>query len=87
MNGKEWKELDEDLEMVLETSLKGNVEMKLETQIVYAFGKERFGLCQEKCKKAERKTNRREKEIKGIRRELKQIAKQFRKCAPEGKEV
>ena len=85
MNSKEWKELDEDLEMVLETSLKGSVEMKLETlaKIVYAFGKERFGLCQEKCKKAERKTNRREKEIKGIRRELRQIAKQFRKCAPE----
>ena len=70
--------------MVLETSLKGNVEMKLEAldKIVF-FGKERFGLCQEKCKKAERKTNRREKEIKGIRRELRQIAKQFSKCAPE----
>ena len=66
MNSKEWKELDEDLEMVLETSLKGNVEIKLEAlgKIVYAFGKERFELCQEKCKKPERETNWREKEIK-----------------------
>lgn len=40
-----WSSFDQDVSMILETTMKENVEMKIETltNMVYNIGKERFG--------------------------------------------
>ena len=78
-----WGNFDADVSNILETTLQGNAERKMEslTNIVYNIGKERFGVEEEKSKKAgEHQTpNRRERRIRECRQELKNLNKQFQK--------
>ena len=53
-----WKQLDEDLDNILEASLQGPVDRKLTTltTLIYSVGKERFGLEEERVQKRYSKT-------------------------------
>ncbi|XP_060589960.1 uncharacterized protein LOC132745155 [Ruditapes philippinarum] len=89
MNDKGWALFDEDLYLVLQSTLIGAVGRKLEalTSLIYTLGKERFGL--------ENKTNlpqpppvpnRRLCEIKKIRLELRSLRKQYKQSSMVEKE-
>ncbi|KAH3737955.1 hypothetical protein DPMN_025149 [Dreissena polymorpha] len=58
---KSWKQLDEDLEIILETSLQGSVVRKLTTltTLIYSVGRERFELEEGVARKEPPKPNRR----------------------------
>ena len=83
----EWKQLDDDLDKLLEQTLKGPVETKLEslTSIVYTVSKDRFGLCEKKEPKPQ-EPNRREKEMRRIRKELRDLKKCFKNASMEEKD-
>ena len=52
-NDSAWKQFYYDLEIILETTMQGNVEKKLNTlsTIVYNVGKEWFGIEKQRCNK------------------------------------
>ena len=82
-NKKEWSEFDEDLDIILNTSLKGDAFQKVKTLgvLIYAMGKDRFGVKGKSAPKANpMHPNRREKEIKKIRKELRELRKRYRKA-------
>ncbi|XP_021349432.1 uncharacterized protein LOC110466448 [Mizuhopecten yessoensis] len=85
-----WRNLDQDLEAILETTLQGNVERKVEalTSIVYSVCKERFGVETSRTQPRAKTTkeNRRERKIKQLRKELRELGKRF-KTAPESEKV
>ena len=66
-NDSAWKQFDDDLEIILETTMQGNVEKKLNTlsTIVYNVGKERFGIEKQRSTRTvwykEQRTEEREK--------------------------
>ena len=80
---KKWESFDEDMDKILDGTLVGDVEKKISTleTMLYAMGKERFGLM-EKGTKEERpvRKNRRQEKIQKIRSQLKQLSKQYRKA-------
>ena len=80
VSSSEWKELDRDLDHILEASLKGPVKDKLKklTSIVYKICKERCG-TEEKVGKSSKQTgpSRRQKEVGSIRTELRQLRKAY----------
>jgi hypothetical protein len=77
---KSWKQLDEDLDIILETSMQGPVDRKLTTltTLIYSLGKERFGLEKECVQREPQKPNRRQTRIQTLRRELRQLRRRFR---------
>ena len=78
---KEWVSLDDDIDSILESSLSGDVEKKISalTTITYTVAKERFGLMDQRIKKAATPSpNRRERQIKAIRNNLRSLKKQYR---------
>ena len=83
-----WESFDEDLDQVLEHTLGGAVERKIEAmaRITYNIGEFAFGV-EEKKKRDEPQNketeNRREKKIKRIRKELRQTTKAFKKTDSE----
>ncbi|KAI8485155.1 hypothetical protein Bbelb_370800 [Branchiostoma belcheri] len=82
--------LDADLNQVLEASLAGAVERKVEslTAITYNLARERFGV-EEKKKKSQQTTkqpNRREREIRQLRREIKALNKKYKRGPASEKE-
>ncbi|XP_035685395.1 uncharacterized protein LOC118421998 [Branchiostoma floridae] len=87
---KEWQQLDEDLEGILESVLAGAAERKIEAmmEIVYSVGVERFG--EKPVGKSRRQAghpNRRERERKQIRKELKVLRKRWLKATEMEKEA
>ncbi|KAH3842414.1 hypothetical protein DPMN_115910 [Dreissena polymorpha] len=56
---KSWKQLDENLDIILEISLQGQVDQKLTTltTLIYTVGKERFGLEEGVARKEPSKPN------------------------------
>ncbi|CAC5406837.1 unnamed protein product [Mytilus coruscus] len=75
MNSKaQWRDLNDYLGVILETSLQGCVENRIETltTLYYNIGKERFGVEERKEKNNIKQTpNRREQNIKQLRKEPK----------------
>ncbi|XP_019647849.1 PREDICTED: uncharacterized protein LOC109488125 [Branchiostoma belcheri] len=89
---KAWEHLDADLNQVLEASLAGAVERKVEslTAITYNLARERFGV-EEKKKKSQQTTkqpnrSRREREIRQLRREIKALNKKYKRGPASEKE-
>ena len=83
-----WKKLDEDLEDILRTTLKGSVERKLESmsKIIYRIGADRFGIKENKRRKeCTSGTSRRQKEISLLRKELKVLTRQWNHCSESEK--
>ena len=79
-----WKQLDEDLDNILEASLQGPVDRKLTTltTLIYSVGKERFGLEEERVQKDTPRLNRRQTRIQNLRRELSQLRRRYRDSSP-----
>ena len=79
-----WKQLDEDLDNILEASLQGPVDRKLTTltTLIYSVGKERFGLEEERVQKDTPRPNRRQTRIQNLRRELRQLRRRYRDSSP-----
>jgi hypothetical protein len=83
-----WKQLDEDLSVILDSAIQGPVDKKLKSlsTIIYAVGKERFGITNNKPCKNIAQPNRRQKEIKKLREELRKLRKTFKKATTIEKE-
>lgn len=80
MNDTQWRDFDTDVDKILEQVSAGTVVRKLEsmTRLIYAVGKERFGLRTSGGKKAAaNKKNRRQLEIERLRRDLRNLKKQY----------
>ncbi|CAC5381747.1 unnamed protein product [Mytilus coruscus] len=78
----QWRDLNDDLGVILETSLQGCVERRIETltSLIYNIGKERFGVEERKEKSNTKQTpNRREQKIKQLRKELKDLNRRYKK--------
>ncbi|XP_052268662.1 uncharacterized protein LOC127870041 [Dreissena polymorpha] len=77
-----WKQFDEDLNTILETTLQGPVEKKLKslTNLVHSIGKERFGEVKRKPTRTPAQPNRRQRQITEIRKELKSLRKSYQKA-------
>ena len=88
-NNKEaWRSFDEDLGMILEATLSGDVARKLRvmTTIVYNLGKERFGTQpRNACKLVTNTPTMREREIRILRKDLKALTRQYRRATAEEK--
>ncbi|CAC5355487.1 unnamed protein product [Mytilus coruscus] len=78
----QWRDLNDDLGVILETSLQGCVERRIETltTLIYNIGKERFGVEERKEKSNTKQTpNWREQKIKQLRKELKDLNRRYKK--------
>ena len=75
-----WKKLDEDLEDIFRTTLKGSVEAKLESmaKIIYRISLDRFGIQEKggKRKEGTSGSSRRQNQISLLRKELRLLARQ-----------
>ncbi|XP_035683116.1 uncharacterized protein LOC118420431 [Branchiostoma floridae] len=89
---RQWEQLDDDPEGILEGTLAGGVERKLEAFVkivtVYNVGLERFGEMEigkgrPQCKQP----NRREREKQKIRKDLKALRKRWRKASLEERDA
>ena len=78
----EWEQFDIDADAVLNTTLAGSVDRKIEamTTIIYNMGMDRFGVEEGKKPRIDGKKNRREREIAKMRRDLRQLSKQYKKA-------
>ena len=80
-NSKEWKELDEDIDKVLQATLRGPASRKVEkmSTIVYEMSRERFGV-EEKHKSAPKPSgpNRRQRKIAELRVRLRELTRQYK---------
>ncbi|XP_033747101.1 uncharacterized protein LOC117332324 [Pecten maximus] len=81
-----WKQLDEDLDSILEATLQGGVEKKIKslTMIVYKVSCERFGVEGEKAEVVHQ-PNRRQQEVAKLRKELKVLRRLFREANEQEK--
>ena len=85
---RKWDVFDEDIDVILQSTLQGRVERKINTLTtkVYSMGLERFG-CEGKDRKQKHEPipNRRERERKKLREELNSLRKRFKKASMEEK--
>lgn len=88
-NNTAWKQLDVDLDRVLEATLAGTAEKKIDsmTTIITTMARERFGTEERRgsSKTHVNRPNRRTREIWQLRREIKTLNKQFRIASAEEK--
>ncbi|XP_059378226.1 uncharacterized protein LOC132114105 [Carassius carassius] len=88
-DNKEWYQLDQDLDKVLEATLAGTAEQKVNTltTITYNLARERFGIQEKKINiKSAHQPNRREREIHRLRGEIKTLTKQFKRALADERE-
>ena len=83
MISKEWGKFDEDMEKILEMTLTGPAEKKLEvmTRMIYTIAEDRFGVEEKQQKRKVHHASRREREIASIRRELRTLANTYRRSS------
>ncbi|XP_062568263.1 uncharacterized protein LOC134230448 [Saccostrea cucullata] len=86
-NKSDWEQFDKDVDAILNTTLAGSIDRKIEamTSIIYSVGLDRFGAEQRKKSQKEGRKNRREREIAKMRKDLRQLRKQYRKATDEEK--
>ena len=77
-----WEQFDMDAAGVLNSTLAGSVDRKIEamTKIIYNMGMDRFGVEEGKKPRIDGRKNRREREIVKMRRDLRQLSKQYKKA-------
>lgn len=83
-----WQKLDKDLSLILEHSLRGQVESKLNRigDILYEECRGRFGVTADKRKSGPMQKGRRQREIEQLVKRRRQLRKQWRKASREEKE-
>lgn len=88
-SNKEWQQLHEDLNKILEVALAGTAEHKIKTltTITYNMAREWFGTEERKAINPKaRQLNQRAKEMQSLRKQIKSLSKRFRE-ATEGEKV
>ena len=83
---KAWQAFEEDVDSTLEAALGGGVDRKIEamTSIIYSMGRERFGVVEQRARRAPAgRGNRREVEISQIRGELRRLNKAYCEATTE----
>lgn len=88
-DNKEWYQLDQDLDKVLEATLAGTAEQKVNTltTITYNLAREHFGTQEKKVNiKSAHQPSRREREIHRLRGEIKTLTKQFKRTLADERE-
>ena len=75
-----WSAMDDDLSVVLQLRLKGDVSQKLRylANTVYSYGSEKFGIKEKQPTPASSNLSRRQKEIHDARRQLRALTKQWK---------
>lgn len=88
-NNKEWLRLDEDIDKIMETTVKGNVDHKLQAMCTFitTIGAERFGVTERPVRKESARPNRREHKISQLSQELKTLKRQFRAASEEHRDA
>ncbi|KAJ8341252.1 hypothetical protein SKAU_G00335430 [Synaphobranchus kaupii] len=83
-----WQKLDNDVTVLLEHSLRGRVETRLNSlgDILYEECRSRFGVVAERRRAAPKQKGRREREIEQLVWRRRQLRKQWRKASQEEKE-
>ncbi|XP_060603696.1 uncharacterized protein LOC132756599 [Ruditapes philippinarum] len=83
-----WKRFEDELDQMMEHVLVGKVDNKLHvmSEIIYNFGKKRFGIIEGKRKKPV-KENRRVQKIAKMRGDLRRLTAAFKKAPKEEKEA
>ena len=81
----EWEHFDIDADAVLNTTLAGSIDKKIQAMpsIIYNMGLDNFGVEQRDKSLKDGKKNRREREIAKMRRDLRQLRKQYKKATDE----
>lgn len=87
MTSKEWEKFYDDMERILEMTLTGPEEKKLEimTRMIFTIVEDRFGVEKKQPKRTVYQPSRREREITNIRRELRTLANIYRRSGEEEK--
>ncbi len=81
-----WSAMDDDLSVVLQLRLKGDVSQKLRclAYTVYSYGSEKFGINEKQHNSASSNLSRRQKEIHHVRKQLRSLTKQWRTANRNG---
>ena len=83
---KLWESFDVDVDKLLETTLAGTAEWKIQVILIHSVGTDRFGEHQGGSRgKAEGNPNRRQRDIKNIRKQLRDLKKQWKNAHSEEK--
>ena len=84
---KAWCEFDEDINMMLENTLKGTSKRKLEVMgdMIYDCGTVRFGIVEPRQQRPAPTPSRRQKEISRLRKELRSLRHLWKRVRPEEK--
>ncbi|XP_029693775.1 uncharacterized protein [Takifugu rubripes] len=88
-NIKEWLQLIEDIDKIMETTGKGNVDHKLQAMCTFitTIGAERFGVTERPVRKESARPNRWEHKSSQLRQELKTLKRQFRAASEEERDL
>ncbi|XP_063448172.1 uncharacterized protein LOC134727719 [Mytilus trossulus] len=83
----EWQQFDEDVDAILNTTLAGNIDRKIEsmTSFIYNIGMDRFGADEKEVVRREGQKNRRESKIAKMRKELRQLKKRYNQASEDEK--
>ncbi|CAC5407388.1 unnamed protein product [Mytilus coruscus] len=84
---REWQQFDEDVDEILNTTLAGNIDRKIEsmTSFIYNIGMDRFGADEKVVVKREGQKNRRESKIAKMRKDLRQLKKRYNQASEDEK--
>ncbi|XP_076090373.1 uncharacterized protein LOC143062594 [Mytilus galloprovincialis] len=83
----EWQQFDEDVDAILNTTLAGNIDRKIEsmTSFIYNIGMDRFGADEKEVVRREGQKNRRESKIAKMRKDLRQLKKRYNQASEDEK--
>lgn len=78
--GSEWQKFDDDVDGILEATMKGAADRKLQTMttMIISFASERFGSVEKHAATNQYSKNRRAEKIAQLRQELRLLKRQFR---------
>jgi hypothetical protein len=81
---EDWKNLDDDVDKILEATLSGPVDKKIQglTAITYTVAMDRFGVQERRHEVNAHKENRRQREITELRQQLRDLTKRYRQSSP-----
>lgn len=83
----EWQKFDDDLEGILEATMKGGADRKLQTMatMIISIATERYGSVEKRVTTNQYSRNRRAEKITQLRKELRDLKKQFKGASEEQK--
>lgn len=85
--GSEWQQFDDDMDGILEATMKGGADRKLQTMatVVISIATERFGSVEKRVATNQYSKNRRAEKISQLRQELRVLKRQFKGASEDEK--